>query len=147
MRRLAIILLTVSLLAACSSKNEPQPEMPAAPKPSVATVVNNPDFPVGYSPDFAYRIRSRKSEPSAEGVTRRLVIEFKEGDSRSIDKQIEASLSALGYKRYKAMVQGIGIYGDYGKHGHRISVTTSPSAGQLILSEGSKGTIYWVWKE
>lgn len=153
MRRIVFLGLAALILVACDqtaqqpsadtqpvAANVTPPATPAAP-------AHNPDFPTGFEPPFAYKIRSRKTEESPEGLVRKLVIEFKQGDITTIDKQIEELLTAKGYRRYKSLQQGEGLVGDYGNQGRRVTVTTSPANGQLALDADSLGTVYFVWKE
>ena len=91
--------------------------------------------------------RSKKTEESPEGPVRKLVIEFKQGDITTVDKQIEELLTGKGYRRYKSLQQGEGLVGDYGNQGRRVTVTTNPANGQLALDADSLGTVYFVWKE
>lgn len=107
----------------------------------------NPDFPTGFQPPFAYSVRSRAVEDSADGQIHRLVIEYKQGDTPTVDKQLEELLVAKGYKRYKTLERGEELVGDYGNSGKRITVTTAPSKGNLKLGDGSLGTVYFVWKD
>lgn len=151
MRRIVVLGLASLMLAACNQTAQPpaadsQSAAPAQPQAPAAPAVN-PDFPTGFEPTFAYKIRSRKTDETPEGPVRKLVIEFKEGDVASVDKQIEALLTAKGYRRYKNFQQGEGLVGDYGHQGHRVTVTTNPANGQLALAPDSLGTVYFVWKE
>jgi hypothetical protein len=138
-------------LAACN-RTEPTPA-PAAqptaqtPAPATPAPAANPEFPTGFEPPFTYKIRSKKTEPAADGNLRRLVIEFKQGDVATVDKQIETALIAQGYRRYKTLNEGDAVVGDYGNNGKRVTVTTSPSDGKLVLEPDSLGTVYFVWKE
>lgn len=153
MRRIVVLGLASFVLVACDQAAQ-QP--PAASQPVASTVAQpealavptvNPDFPTGFEPPFAYKIRSRKTEDSPDGPVRKLVIEFKQGDVATVDKQLEELLTAKGYRRYKTLQQGEGVVGDYGNQGRRVTVTTSPSNGQLALDADSLGTVYFVWKE
>lgn len=141
--------LCALLLVGCSDPSPQQSAEVAAPaseEKNPATVAN-PDFPEGIAPEFAYKIRSRSAEETPAGRLRKLVIEFKEGDVKIIDSQIDEALVARGYRRYKTVDQGESMIGDYGKSGHRITVTTSPKSGKLRLEANSLGTVYFVWKE
>lgn len=152
MRRIVFLGLAALILVACDQAAQ-QPSTDAQPvatnvTPPATPVVpaHNPDFPTGFEPPFAYKIRSRKTEESPEGPVRKLVIEFKQGDITTVDKQIEELLTAKGYRRYKSLQQGEGLVGDYGNQGRRVTVTTSPANG-LALDADSLGTVYFVWKE
>lgn len=153
MRRIAVLVLASLVLVACNqTEQQPsadaQPVAPVASQPETpAAPAFNPDFPTGFEPPFTYKIRSRKTEDSPEGPVRKLVIEFKEGDVATVDKQIEELLTAKGYRRYKSLEQGESLVGDYGNQGRRVTVTTSPANGQLALAADSLGTVYFVWKE
>ncbi|KAF1726183.1 hypothetical protein [Pseudoxanthomonas japonensis] len=162
MRRFIGFGVAALLLAAC---NQPAQQVPAdaaettAPEVAVpveapvaqtpAPAADNPDFPAGFQPSFGYSIRSRKVEDATNGQSpvRKLVIEFKQGDALTVDKQIEELLLAKGYKRYKTFERGDDLVGDYGNSGKRITVTTTPANGKLKLAEDSLGTVYFVWTE
>lgn len=154
MRRIVVLGLASLALVACS-QTEQQPAADTQPtasavvqtEPPAAAPSFNPDFPTGFEPPFAYKIRSRKTDDSPDGPVRKLVIEFKQGDVATVDKQIEDLLVAKGYRRYKTFQQGESLVGDYGNQGDRVTVTTSPANGQLALAADSLGTVYFVWKE
>lgn len=114
----------------------------------VAAPVSN-EFPSGFLPDFKYQIRSKRTDDQGADRYRKLVIEFQQGDAAEIDKRIESSLSALGYRRYKTYQEANGaIVGDYGKKGHRITATTTQAQPDMnLLNPASQGTVYFVWKE
>ena len=141
--------LGVLLLVGCGDTSPQQSAEVTAPvsEGKRPAAVANPDFPEGIAPGFAYKIRSRSAEETPEGRLRKLVIEFKEGNVKTIDNQIDDALVAHGYRRYKTVDQGESMVGDYGKNGHRITVTTSPKSGKLRLEANSLGTVYFVWKE
>lgn len=109
----------------------------------VKTAITNPDFPTGFEPPFAYRIRSRKIEDDG---SRKLFIEFKQGDVATVDKQIETILLAKGFRRYKTIDQNGSLVGDYGNAGKRVTVTVNPSIGKPQLDADSLGTVYFIWK-
>lgn len=156
MRRFIGLVAAALLLTAC---NEPSQQVPAgtsaadaavpSDSPTVRAPAENPDFPAGLAPMFKYSIRSRSAEDRAEGKLRRLVIEFKDGDARSVDKELEDLLAAKGYKRYKTFERGADLVGDYGNVGKRITVTTTPVNDNLKikLAADSLGTVYFVWHE
>ncbi len=157
MRRIIGLSIAALLLVAC---NQPAQQAPvdtaagnaAAPVDSPAlqgatTATYNPDFPTGFVPTFKYSIRSRTAEDVPGGKLRRLVIEFKDGDARSVDKQLEDLLAAKGYKRYKTFERGDDLVGDYGNVGKRITVTTTRVNDKLQLAADSLGTVYFVWQE
>ena len=153
MRRLVLVGLAALALAACNQPAPQTAEQPAAQAaaPQAATQpaaapVSNPDFPEGLQPPFPYKIRSRKTEDTPNGQVHKLVIEFKQGDRATVDKQIEDLLVAKGYRRYKNFEQGDGLVGDYGNNGKRVTVTTSPADGKLALEPDSLGTVYFVWQ-
>jgi hypothetical protein len=154
MRKLIYLALSASVLAACSAPTPPATQSTTtAEAPTVQAEVAgaaaqafNPDFPEGVAPGFKYKIRSRKTEATADGQLRKLVIEFKEGDLASIDAKVQALLEAKGFKRYKTLEQGAERVGDYGKPGRRVTVTTTPS-GAMKLDPDSLGTVYFVWTE
>lgn len=155
--RKILLAAIVMALAACNQAAPPPASTAAAdqvPPPAVAPVpeapvaaASNPEFPAGFEPSFPYKIRSKKSEDAADGVLRKLVIEFKQGDVATVDRQLEESLVAKGYRRYKNFPQGDALVGDYGKDGHRVTTTTTPANGQLQLDPDSLGTVYLVWKQ
>jgi hypothetical protein len=152
MRRIVVLGLASLVLVACTQTAQPpadsaQPVASTAAQPEAPVAAVNPDFPTGFEPPFTYKIRSRKTEESPEGAVRKLVIEFKQGDVATVDKQIEELLTAKGYRRYKSFKQGEGLVGDYGNQGRRVTVTTNPANGQLALAADSLGTVYFVWKE
>lgn len=153
MRRIVFLGLAALILVACDQQAQ-QPPADAQPVASAAAQTetpaipaSNPEFPTGFEPPFAYKIRSKKTEESSEGPVRKLVIEFKQGDVTTVDKQIEELLTVKGYRRYKSLQQGEGLVGDYGNQGRRVTVTTNPANGQLALDADSLGTVYFVWKE
>ncbi|QNP41430.1 hypothetical protein [Lysobacter solisilvae (ex Woo and Kim 2020)] len=154
MRRIVVLGLASLVLVACNQTAQQPPadtqsvaSAVAQPEAPAAVPAVNPDFPTGFEPPFGYKIRSRKTEESPEGPVRKLVIEFKQGDVATVDKQIEELLTAKGYRRYKSFQQGEGLVGDYGNQGRRVTVTTNPANGQLALAADSLGTVYFVWKE
>lgn len=149
---LSLMLIVSTGLAACD-KIAPPSENAAAVPPAEQTTTAAPapsiasEFPEGIIPDFEFRIRSKSSEPSADGNVRRLVIEFMEGDVAIIDRKLEAQLTAKGYKRYKTFTNPDGgLVGDYGaSNQRRVTVTTSIGT-DLALNEGALGIVYFVWK-
>lgn len=153
MRRFIGLGIAALLLSACNQPSQapgdtapPTAEAPTV-QDAVAPAPYNQDFPTGMEPPFAYSIRSRKVEGAEGGPLRKLVIEFKEGDAATVDRQIEELLTGKGYKRYKTLTPGQDIVGDYGNKGKRITVTTTPADGRLQLAEGSLGTVYFVWND
>lgn len=153
MRRFIGLGVSALLLSACNQPAQ-APVDTAAPSVDAPTVQDaaapvsyNRDFPTGIQPPFEYSIRSRKVEEAEGGPVRKLVIEFKQGDAATVDKQIEELLVGKGYKRYKTLERGDEVVGDYGNQGKRITVTTTPANGVLQLAEGSQGTVYFVWKD
>ncbi|WP_296250148.1 hypothetical protein [uncultured Stenotrophomonas sp.] len=156
MRRIYGICMFTLVLAACNGPATapvatPSEANPAADAPTVqsdaASANYNRDFPEGLQMPFEYTIRSRKVEEVDGAVLRKLVIEFRQGDAPTVDKQVEELLVAKGYKRYKTLERGNDLVGDYGSDGKRVTVTTTPVGGSLQLAEGSLGTIYFVWKD
>lgn len=145
-------------LAGCSDKSDQQaadaaPQKSADGASGLATAPVAPpqstEFPSGLTPAFAYQLRSKKTEDQGAERYRKLVIEFQQANTAEVDKSIESSLLALGYRRYKTIEQpNGGLVGDYGRKGHRITVTTTPvQPGAKLLNPASEGTVYFVWKE
>lgn len=154
MRKTLLVAVAIALTA-CNQAAPPSAEPTvdqaapsvATPEPAPVQATSNPEFPAEFEPSFPYKIRSKKSEETADGVLRKLVIEFKAGDVLEVDRQLEQLLVAKGYRRYKNFPQGDAVVGDYGKDGHRVTTTTTPSNGQLQLDPDSLGTVYFVWKQ
>lgn len=149
---LPLILIVSTGLAACD-KIAPPSENAAPIPPAAQTTTTVPassiasEFPEGIVPDFDYRIRSKSSELGAEGIVRRLVVEFREGDVAKIDKKLEAQLTAKGYKRYKTFINPDGgVVGDYGAPNERRVTVTTSTGTNLALNEGALGIVYFVWK-
>lgn len=144
-------------LAGCSDKPAQAAATPQGTPANAASVLattpvappNAKEFPSGFVPDFKYQIRSKTTQDEGIDRYRKLVIEFQEGDAASIDKRVESTLSALGYRRYKNYQEPNGaIVGDYGRKGHRITATTTQAQpGMNMLNPASQGTVYFVWKE
>lgn len=149
-------LIVAASLAACADKSDPQGAQPKATADAASGLATTPvsapnstEFPSGFVPDFKYQIRSKKTEEQGADRFRKLVIEFQQADAAQIDKRIESSLAALGYRRYKTYQEPNGAFvGDYGKKGHRITATTTPVGPSMkLFNAGSQGTVYFVWKE
>lgn len=149
MHRYAYLCLAMFMLAACSqtSNQATADGSPAQAATPATQPVANEAFPTGLEPPFAYKIRSRKNEETPSGTVHALVIEFKQGDVATVDKQLERILLAKGYSRYKNISQGDSLVGDYGKDGQRVTITTSPANGKLKLDPDSHGTVYFVWQK
>jgi len=150
--RYSVLVLVAAAIAGCGKAPVTAENAGAAGKAAVeATDVSAAvasDFPKGFVPDFAYRVRS-KADDTVDGVAyKKLVIEFKGGDVAVTDKAIEAGMTKMGYRRYKTLSQENGaIVGDYGKDGHRITATTTPRTDAMNLFDpDAKGTVYFVWR-
>lgn len=149
MRRYAFLGLAMFMLVACSQTSD-QSAAEHSTAHAVASATQpafNQAFPASLEPPFAYKIRSRKTEETPNGTVHKLVIEFKQGDVATVDKQLEKILIDKGYHRYKRFSQGNGIVGDYGKDGQRVTITTSPVNGNSKLAPDSQGTVYFVWQK
>lgn len=147
------VLVVAAALAGCTDQpSQPQQTTADAASALATTPVaapNSSEFPSGFVPDFEYQLRSKKTEDQGADRYRKLVIEYQQGDAAEIDKRIEASLAALGYRRYKTYQEPNGaLVGDYGRKGHRITVTTTQAQPSMkLLNPASLGTVYFVWKE
>jgi hypothetical protein len=149
--RLMMVVFVAAGLAACKGEEPDKAKTATDPEPiSVAKVDTTvaSEFPPGFTPDFGYRIRSKRTVSEGGVQYRKLVVEFKELEAPDVDQSVQRNMEKIGYKRYKTIRQDNGaIVGDYGRNGHRVTVTTTPLQESMELFEpGAKGTVYFVWK-
>lgn len=150
--RVMMAVLVAAGLAACKGEEPDKAKTGGDPEPiSVAKVDTTvaSEFPPGFTPDFGYRIRSKRTVSEGGVQYRKLVVEFKELEAPDVDQGVQRNMEKIGYKRYKTIQQDNGaIVGDYGRDGHRVTTTTTPLQESMELFEPeAKGTVYFVWKQ
>lgn len=141
-------LLIFALLSGCGAPHGQEDGGASPPSAGSGSVgagqkITKSIFPAAIQPSFPYKIRSQKVESDGR---HKLVIEFKTGTVASTDKAVEQLLVSKGYSRSKSLKRNDGMFGDYGKNGSRVSVTTNPADGRLNLAPDSIGSVYFVWK-
>ena len=149
--KLVLLMLLGLAVAACQKEEKVDATPQQAEDPVKVAKVDlgaASEFPAGFSPAFAYRLRSKRTDTEGGVQYRKLVVEFKGAEAVEVDSSIQDSLGQVGYRRYKTIQQENGaIVGDYGKDGHRITVTTTPlQANMSLFDPEAKGTVYFVWK-
>jgi hypothetical protein len=149
--RNAVVVIAVMMSACQQEQNQSSPAAVAPPEPVKVTpleAVVDQNFPAGFRPTFEHRIRSKRTDTQDGAEYRKLVVEFKSADAQAVDKEVQSGLEEIGYRRYKTIQEANGaLVGDYGREGHRITVTTTPLQPDMKLFDAdSRGTVYFVWK-
>lgn len=145
-------MLASALVAACGKT--PPAEQPAAAEPVVETPAVAPapaavdgqkaQLMGGFVPQFAHKVRSQRHE----GGTHVVIVEFTDLDAKAIGDALQQELAARRLTVKGPIDRGNGTI-RYQAQNSKVGVMTADvsGGGKLKLSEGSKGIVYFSWKD
>lgn len=140
-----LLAICVALSACGKHSQEAQDNTLGTDKVAGITTENSP-LPDGIKPVFSYKVRSKSTAKTPSSEVRKLVIEFKKADARTVDNDLERALVGKGYVRYKTESSSGNLVSKYSKMDHRVTTTTtSAENSKLKLAADSVGTVYFVW--
>ena len=149
------ICLAISL-SACSGKNEssqaevdPAIQQELALEAEVAT--SQPEQPTVNLPaniqlPFAYNVVYDREYEVEGQKQKRILVEFTEGDTAQIDKQLADLLNQAGYRRAKPHDRDGGIRVNYkNANDKRIITLIRPADAVKMKNPEAKGSLYMAW--